>query len=77
MSTSLPQSLSPVLQCFTPELHKVSLNWFVHFLKLTAVTQSTAQTKAKDRNVVCAKDISPAVKGIIHGPVEEMFIRDE
>ena len=67
--------------CFThfslPKGRKFAVKWLVHFLEVTAVTQSMVQTKANDNVGVCAKDKSPAVKGRIHGPVEEMFIRDE
>ena len=71
-------SLSPVFTLFLlPQLHKVCVKWFVHLLKLTAVTQSMAPTKVTDKDRVWAKDISPAVRGSIHGPVDEMLIRDE
>ena len=56
---------------------KYEVKWFVHLLKVTAVTQIVVQTKANDRVWASAEDISPAVKGRIHGPVDEMFTRDE
>ena len=66
------------LTCFYRHNYiKFCVKWFVHLLKLTAVTQTMAVAKATDTDRVWARDISPAVRGRIHGPVEEMLISGE